>query len=81
VKLSKILKSKGTIELMNQASNSRVRGADYNNIINVDQQIKGNVKSPKNEERCVSSRTGKTEATKDRIEPSMPSTGSLFESI
>jgi hypothetical protein len=80
VKLSKILKSKGTTELMNQASNSRVRGADYNNIINVDQQIKGNVRSPKNEQGCVS-RTGKAKTTKDRTEPSMPSAGSLFESI
>ncbi|KAK1614027.1 hypothetical protein QYE76_019544 [Lolium multiflorum] len=81
VKLSKILKSKGTTELMNQASNSRVQGADHNNIINVYQQIKGNVRSPKTEQRRVSSRAGKTKTAKDRTEPSMPSTGSLFESI
>jgi hypothetical protein len=81
VKLSNILKSKGTTELMNHASNSRVRGADYNNIINVDQQIKGNVRSPKNEQRCIRSRTGKTKTAKDITELSMPSTGSLFESI
>jgi hypothetical protein len=66
---------------MNKTTNNRMRRTHHNDVVDIDQEIHGDVRTTKHKEGGVSTRRNKAMIPKNTPKASMPGTGHLFKPI
>jgi hypothetical protein len=81
VQSTQVLDSKITTQCRHETTSSSIRGANEDDIININQQIHRDIWMLKKEQGHVSSGWNKPKSSKNRAKTCMPHTRSLLQSI